>query len=92
MELYQRLEQILGALRPAFSHDASFRWFVLLVWGVLLNTQPPPVVLALELPTWIWSNFPHWFRTLPKHGYPSERIVQLVLQHQAQKIFLKRRN
>jgi hypothetical protein len=46
-------------------------------------------VLALELPTWIWSNFPRWFRTLPNHGYPSERIVQLVLQHQAQEIFLK---
>ena len=46
-------------------------------------------VLALELPTLIWSNFPRWFRTLPKHGYPSERIVQLVLQHQAQEVFLK---
>lgn len=46
-------------------------------------------VLALELPTLIWSNFPRWFRTLPKHGHPSERIVQLALQHQAQEIFLK---
>jgi hypothetical protein len=46
-------------------------------------------VLALELPTLIWSNFPRWFRTLPKHGYPSERIVQIALQHQAQEIFPK---
>ena len=48
MELYQRLEQILGALRPAFSREAAFRWFVLLVWGVLLNTQPPAVTSYLN--------------------------------------------
>ncbi len=46
-------------------------------------------VLALEVPSVIWSTCPRWFRTLPKHGYPSERIVQLALQHQAQEIFLK---
>jgi hypothetical protein len=58
---------------------------------VNLNAIAPGIlqVLALELPTLIWSNFPRWFRTLPKHGYPSERIVQLVLQHQAQEVFLK---
>jgi hypothetical protein len=44
-------------------------------------------VLALEFPTQVWSQFPRWFRTLPKHGYPSERIAQLALQHQAEKIF-----
>ena len=44
-------------------------------------------VLALELPKPIWAHFPRWFRTLPKHGYPSERIVQLSLQHQAERIF-----
>jgi hypothetical protein len=46
-------------------------------------------VLALELPTQVWSHFPRWFRTLPKHSYPSERIVQLALQHQAEVIFAK---
>ncbi len=43
MELYQRLEQILVKLRPAFSREAPFEWFVLLLWGVLLTTQPPAV-------------------------------------------------
>lgn len=46
-------------------------------------------ILALELPQGIWANFPRWFRTLPSHGYPSERIAQLALQHQAQRIFLQ---
>jgi hypothetical protein len=46
-------------------------------------------VLALELPPLVWSNFPRWFRTLPNHGYPSERIVQLALQHQVEGIFPK---
>jgi len=46
-------------------------------------------VLALELPKPIWAHFPRWFRTLAKHGYPSERIVQLSLQHQVERIFAK---
>jgi hypothetical protein len=46
-------------------------------------------ILALEFPTQIWSHFPRWFRTLPKHGYPSERIAQLALQHHAERLFLK---
>lgn len=46
-------------------------------------------VLALELPQLVWANFPRWFRTLPKHGYPSERIVLMALQHQAEVIFPK---
>ena len=43
--------------------------------------------MALELPQVIWANFPGWFRTLPKHGYPSERVTKLTLQHQAEVIF-----
>ncbi len=39
-------------------------------------------VLALEMPKTIWRHFPLWFRSLPKHGYPSERIVRLALQNQ----------
>ncbi len=39
-------------------------------------------VLALEMPHHIWAHFPRWFRTLPKHGYPSEQIVRLALQNQ----------
>ncbi|MEO1149197.1 MAG: transposase, partial [Cyanobacteria bacterium J06638_22] len=39
-------------------------------------------ILALEMPKSVWTHFPLWFRTLPKHGYPSEQIVRLALQHQ----------
>ncbi len=39
-------------------------------------------VLALEMPQQVWEVFPLWFRTLPKHGFPSEQIVRLSLQHQ----------
>ena len=48
MEIHQRREQILGVLRPAFSRAATFRWFVLLVWGVLLNRPPPAVTRDLN--------------------------------------------
>jgi hypothetical protein len=48
-------------------------------------------VLALELPQSVWSNFPRWFRTLPEHGYPTEQIVRLTLQHQQPMIFSQSR-
>jgi len=44
-------------------------------------------VLSLELPQTIWAHFPRWFRTLPSHGFPSERITLLSLQHQVQAFF-----
>ncbi len=39
-----------------------------------------------ELPNPVWTHFPRWFRTLPKHGYPSEQIVRIALQHQQEMI------
>jgi hypothetical protein len=48
-------------------------------------------VLALELPQSVWSGFPRWFRTLPQHGYPTEQIVRLTLQHQHPMIFSQSR-
>jgi hypothetical protein len=44
-------------------------------------------VLALELPQVVWKHFPRWFRTLPEHGYPSEQIVRLAIQHYSRCIF-----
>ncbi|MEO0869434.1 MAG: hypothetical protein AAFY17_13525, partial [Cyanobacteria bacterium J06642_11] len=35
--------------------------------------------------------FPGWFRTLPKHGYPSERIVRMALQDQQEFVLSKSR-
>jgi hypothetical protein len=46
-------------------------------------------ILALEFPNAIWQDFPRWFRTHPEHGYPSEQIVRLTLQHQLPMIFAK---
>ena len=43
MELYARIEQILKGLRSAFSREAPFEWFVLLMWGLLLGHQPAAV-------------------------------------------------
>lgn len=48
-------------------------------------------VLALEQPGLVWTHFPHWFRTLPKHGLPSEQIVRLALQHLQPIVLSKRR-
>ncbi|NEO96220.1 MAG: hypothetical protein F6K56_41190 [Moorea sp. SIO3G5] len=43
MALYRRVEEILVELRPLFAGFAAFEWFVLVLWGVLLSTQPPAV-------------------------------------------------
>ena len=48
-------------------------------------------VLALELPNVVWAHFPQWFRTLPKHGLPSEQIVRMALQHLQPIVLAKRR-
>jgi len=64
MELYQRIEQILAKLRPVFSREAPFEWFLLLVWGVLLTTQPPAVTSylnALGLSEGYYHQALHWF-------------------------------
>jgi hypothetical protein len=43
MALYHRVEQILEALRPVSRRQATFEWFILLLWGVLLISQPPAI-------------------------------------------------
>lgn len=65
MELYKRLEQILQQLRPVFSREASFGWFVLLVWGIILNTQGAAITSylnALGLGEDYYAQALHWFR------------------------------
>lgn len=66
MELYERLEQIMIKLRPAFSRQATFEWFVLLLWGVLLSTQPPAITSylnALGLSEGYYAQALHWFHS-----------------------------
>jgi hypothetical protein len=66
MELYQRLEQIIVTLRPVFKREATFDWFVLLLWGVLLTTQPPAVTSylnALGLGEVYYGQALHWFHS-----------------------------
>jgi hypothetical protein len=46
-------------------------------------------LLSLEMSAHVWRGFPHWFRTLPAHGYPTEQIVRLTLQNQAAPILAK---
>jgi hypothetical protein len=66
MKLYQRIEQILLELRPAFSREATFEWFVLLFWGVVLSTQSPAVTSylnALGLSERYYHQALHWFHS-----------------------------
>jgi hypothetical protein len=46
-------------------------------------------ILSLELADSIGQQFPRWFRTLPNHGYPTEPVVRLTLQHLSNLIFAR---
>ena len=64
MELYTRIEQILKTLRPAFSRETPFEWFVLLMWGLLLSHQPAAVtsyVNGIGLGESCYGAALHWF-------------------------------
>jgi hypothetical protein len=77
MELYSRLEQIMLEMRPAFTREATFEWFVLLLWGVLLTTQPPAVtsyINALGLSESHYYQSLHWFHS------SAFRVEQLCYQ------------
>jgi hypothetical protein len=66
MELYARIEQILKKLRPAFSREGPFEWFVLLMWGLLLSHQPAAVtsyVNGLALDESHYGAALHWFHS-----------------------------
>lgn len=76
MELYQRIEQIIVTLRPAFSRESTFEWFVLLLWGVLLATQPPAVTSylnAVGLDAHYYGHALHWFHS---SGYEMDRVCR----------------
>ncbi len=64
MELYARIEQILQKLRPAFSREVPFEWFVLLMWGLLLSHQPAAVTSYVNgsgLDESSYGTALHWF-------------------------------
>lgn len=66
MELYARIEQILAKLRPAFSREVPFEWFVLLLWGVLLSHQPAAITSYLNglgLNESFYGRALHWFNS-----------------------------
>lgn len=66
MRILHRVEEILSELRPAFSRQAAFEWFVLLMWGVLLCTQDPAVTSylnAIGLSEYYYHHALHWFHS-----------------------------
>lgn len=48
-------------------------------------------ILAISYTQQVWRHFPLWLRTLPKHGYPTEFVVRLTLQHELHRISLETR-
>lgn len=73
MELYQLIDQAMAKpskgivkLRPAFSREVPFEWFVLLLWGALLSHQPAAVSSYLNgvgLGEAYYGQALHWFHS-----------------------------
>ncbi|MEM1395694.1 MAG: transposase [Cyanobacteria bacterium P01_H01_bin.150] len=66
MHYYRRVEEILRNLRPAFSRDAAYEWFVVLIWGILLCTGYPAITSylnAVGLTQDCYSQALHWFHS-----------------------------
>ncbi|WP_254566022.1 hypothetical protein [Oscillatoria sp. HE19RPO] len=72
----EQLEQILQNLRPAFSREAAFEWFVIRVQNkiealerfVILIALVMGIlqILSLSMPSTIWQGFLGSFRTVPR--------------------------
>ena len=66
MQLSERLEQIVKELRPGFSREATFQWFLILLWGIVVSTQPPAITSylnALGLGPEYYGQALHWFHS-----------------------------
>lgn len=64
--LLSRVDQLLAQLRPAFTRAASFRWFLLLVWSMLLRPDGRGVTSclnALGLSQRYYHQALHFFRS-----------------------------
>nr|WP_261265766.1 transposase [Laspinema sp. D3c] len=60
----QRIEEILQSLRPAFSREAAFEWFVIMVWGILLCNRSAAITSylnAVGLSEYYYDHALHWF-------------------------------
>lgn len=66
MYLIRRVEQILSNLPPAFSRHATYEWFVILIWGILLCTQHRAITSYLNgvgLTQHYYTQALHWFHS-----------------------------
>jgi hypothetical protein len=64
--LFLRVEQLLSSLRPTFTRAASFRWFLLLVWAMLLRPDGRGItscLYALGLAQSTYHRALHFFRS-----------------------------
>ena len=66
MHIIPRLEQILTNLQPVFSRHATYEWFVILIWGILLCNQHRAVTSyfnAVGLTQHYYTQALHWFHS-----------------------------
>jgi hypothetical protein len=86
MPLKERIEQILQSLRPAFSREAAFEWFVIMVWGILLCNRTPAITSylnAVGLSDYYYGHALHWFHATSWSAQTlSNRWHQWLISHE----------
>ena len=76
MHIIRRLEQILTNLQPVFSRHATYEWFVILIWGILLCNQHRAVTSylnAVGLTQHYYIQALHWFHINADMKHPSPK-------------------
>ena len=73
----ETIKHFIGFIRVGLASRAPLLKIEAFDRFINLNTIALGVlqVLALDLPKQVWTAFPLWFRTLPKHGY--RRVLNL---------------
>jgi hypothetical protein len=82
----ERIEQIIKSLRPAFSREAAFEWFVIIVWGILLCNRTPAITSylnAVGLSEYYYGHALHWFHATSWSAKTlSNRWHQWLISHE----------
>ncbi len=82
----ERIEQIIKSLRPAFSREAAFEWFVIMVWGILLCNRTPAITSylnAVGLSEYYYDHALHWFHATSWSAKTlSNRWHQWLISHE----------
>jgi len=74
MGLVGEVEALLGRMRPVFSREAAFDWFVLVVWAFLLRLEAAGVTSVIRCLGLAASEYPNLLHFFHSTAFTAERL------------------